>query len=189
MEGIRYNYVKEYSHNLEIPSSQPNPLKTKPNYYGTLPAKKTAGNFFSHEDEKIERPSREPVPQVPEKRMRATFNQPTKKDDLNTSSSNDRYILLKDAKRLEIRHTVATEPDIARTSKAFNLQNYMQQLKEYDKYTTGNQNYITLEKEGLLKNKLDIETGHLTRMMKLPGDNLSPRFKAGIFTTGGDGQM
>jgi hypothetical protein len=193
LEGLRYNYVKEYSHTMERTGSQGNLIKniSKESYYGNFPgaAKKTGTQFYTQEDEKVDRPPKDPNFMAGtitgEKRMRATFQADArKKDDLNTSAEG-KYILLKDAKRADVRTTV-TEPDIRNapaSSKGFNLQNYMQQLKEYDKYTTGNQSYITMEKEGLLKNKLEIETGNIARMMRT-GDKGSPRFKTALFTAG-----
>ena len=183
LEGIRYNYVKDLSNNLDKPMSatnmnfNPMNVTTKDHFTSntSLLNHKRSGSVFGEVEEK----ARETTTGF-NSLGRATYS------DNKKHETSDKFILLKDAKHSDYRKTDA-DPMRNTNFKPFNLKAYMDQLKEIDKSTTNNQTFITLEKEGLIQSKLQIHNGHLHKLKTITGSELtsksSPRFKHAVFSS------
>ena len=191
IEGLRYGFVKEYSqtaqnfthtyHNTSDESIKPQIRDT----FGYPPMPKRSQSNFGL------------LPQ--------TFDEGSFKDDSNYNTakqlrgnqSDNKFSVITDDQSKggatapyphynrggtpKSRISNSPELDSGRlvTSKPFNLKSYMSQLKQYDKNSSINQAYITTEKEGLIKTKLDISTKIRTIGA---GNDLgsSPRFKLNL---------
>jgi len=176
LEGLRYNYVKDLSTNIDRPTSAAVMGLTRDNFASnTTLTHKRSGSILPDAEDK----ARETGFSNIEVKARHTYS------DNKRVDTSDKFVLLKDAKRTDFRKP-DIDPSRLTTFKPFNLKGYMDQLKEYDKYTSSNQTYITLEKEGLINNKLQLETGYLNKLRGAGYSDLasksSPRFKNSLLS-------
>ena len=191
LEGIRYNYVKEYS----APSPQPfispprsaevfNLGKENNDPFGL---RRIASGFNFGE---LSGRNRSPTLKVERTLSQGRTNIP--------EPAQERHMLFKD---LRSEPNSATRPSAFGsgsatkgeldsytqkmvTSKPFNYKSFMDQIKGYDKKTTMNQTYIDMEREGIVKSKIDYGVGSVARLKSLGNTESSfkssPQFKSSL---------
>jgi len=179
LEGIRFNYVKEFA----VTGPQP--------YISS--GKFAADNLLS-----VGKENSEPILGGTYKQTMLNFGartgdrsrSPLRDNNRKQVSEPAKILTLKDFKSKEVYARndprggdLMEEVDNSKltTAKGFNYKSFMDQIKQYDKKTTNNQTYIEMEKEGLMKNKVDYGAGSLLRIKSLGTSESSfkssPKFK------------
>jgi hypothetical protein len=161
LENLRYGYVKDMTvqnmsktfNNVKPTTAEP-PKPTLNEYYSSqMPPKPIT---HQRSDSLINVKSTSTAPNFFKKNM---------SEKRGPSYPYERASLKED--RETRRDTVQPPKSAHRDSsgaRGFNLNMFMDQLKTLDQASNVNQNYITKEKENLLKVKLDNEIGHLNKM-------------------------
>jgi len=180
LEGIRFNYVKEFAVTGPQPYISSNKFtadnllsvgkeNSEPIMGGTY--KQTMLNFGARTGDRSRSPLGENRKQVSE---------PAKILTLKDFKSKELYAR-NDPRGPGGDLMEQVDNNKLTTAKGFNYKSFMDQIKQYDKKTTHNQTYIEMEKEGLMKNKVDYGAGSLLRIKSLGTSESSfkssPKFK------------
>lgn len=166
LEGMRYGYVKEYN-------------TTGPGFVGKPPIPSQRTTFANEFPSKLN----ETMPQThrPGTAGLGTNEFPSRLNETmaNTHRPGTTGLMAKSASSKNLQDfSDTTRPSTNRVSantnkytserrrsnvSSFDLSRYMEELKHIDKSNSINKEYITREKENLLRNRIDIEAVHLTR--------------------------
>jgi hypothetical protein len=169
LEGIRFNYVKEFAATGPQPYISSTKIATD-NLLAFGGGKENTGGMDNYRQ----------TMNYTKERSRSPLRENNRKQEpmkiltsLNDLKKKDNYV--------RAEEPAVIDNSKLTTAKGFNYKTYMDQLKQYDKKTSGNQTYIDMEKEGLMKNKVDYGSGGLMRIKSLATSESSfkssPKFK------------